>query len=156
MHDKVATVLQSAGTAYKLHRHDSFDRPIKRPADFADALGYPLERIVKAVFLRNHEGTRFAMGVCSTNRKLQLKEIASRLEVKRLEIAGKDELRRHTGYPIYGVSPLGLENIPVFMDEALKAYPTVLIGAGQAGVEIEISPVTVSDISGAAWLRLTQ
>ena len=155
LHPKVARALEVSGKAYQIHRHQQFDTPIRGPGDFAAALGYSLDRIVKAVFLRDHGATRFAMGVCATNRKLHLDKIAAELGIGRLEVASRKELEEKTGYPVFGVSPLGVEPIPVFMDEHLLGLASVLIGAGQAGVEIESSPSDLRDAARAICLPLT-
>jgi prolyl-tRNA editing enzyme YbaK/EbsC (Cys-tRNA(Pro) deacylase) len=38
------------------------------------------------------------------------------------------------------------------VDEALMAFPTVLVGAGEAGVEIEIAPADLKLITWATVL----
>lgn len=52
--------------------------------------------------------------------------------------------------PRHGVSPLGLDStIAVVVDRELLDYESVLVGAGVAGVEIELSPVDLIDATHA-------
>jgi prolyl-tRNA editing enzyme YbaK/EbsC (Cys-tRNA(Pro) deacylase) len=53
----------------------------------------------------------------------------------------------------HGVSLVGAT--PVFMDERLLEQPTILIGAGVVGVEIEIAPADLRAITQADVLPLT-
>ena len=155
MHQKVRDCLEQGGVAYTLHRHADFEQVIGNPMDFAAALGYPPERITKAVFLESRKGDKHAIALCSVTEKLDLSAIAAALEAKRMTMAKPERLAELIGYPSMGVSPIGVDPVPVFMDEALCALPTVLIGAGAVGVEVEIEPNTLARLINARVMRLT-
>ena len=140
MHEKVKQGLDRAGVPYKVHRHDSFDREIRSPMDFSAALGVPPEHITKAVFLVSRKGDHLAMALCSVTRRLDLAAIAEHLGAGRMTMAKPDLLAAKIGYPSKGVSPVGVAPVPVFMDRALLELPSLLIGAGAVGVEVEIRP----------------
>ena len=155
MHSKVAAALEAAQTPYDIRRHADLGVPIRGPNDFAQALGYPLERITKALLLRCAHAATYALALCSVNKKVNMALIAARLGCKRVELASHAELREALDYPPTGVSPLGADPIPVFMDEALLHFPTILIGAGVPGVEIELSPERLKEIAAAVVLPLS-
>jgi Cys-tRNA(Pro)/Cys-tRNA(Cys) deacylase len=136
---KVSEALQAHAGKYCVRRHSDFPQPIRTPADFAAQLGYPLERITKTLLVRSADG-RHAVLVASMGKKVDFTAVARELASKRIEVAPASELLSLTGYPPNGVSPLGIENLPVLMEEGLFVFDTVLIGAGQPGVEIEIDP----------------
>lgn len=141
MHTKIKAILDISTIPYSVHWHKNFSVEIKSPTDFAMAIGYPLERVTKSVFLRTKEGGAFIMAVCSSNKKMDLEAIRNIIGGKKVTMASAIELDSLIGYPVTGVSPIGIpENIFLVIDEFLLKLETILIGAGTVGVEIEISP----------------
>jgi Cys-tRNA(Pro)/Cys-tRNA(Cys) deacylase len=156
LHERVLAVITTLDTPYEIHDHSAFDQSIQNPADFAAALGYPLQRITKTLFLRTHDGQSFAAAVCSTDRRLNFKSMARAIGAKRLETASSEDLSAQTDYPRNGVSPLGLrDDIAVVVDRDLFDYPTVLIGGGAAGIEIELPPADLVRLSKATTESIT-
>jgi Cys-tRNA(Pro)/Cys-tRNA(Cys) deacylase len=150
MHPNVQKILDAGHVTYRAVRHDSFSVPINSPLDFAQALNYDLERITKSVFLRSKTKDQYMMAVCSINKKLNLPELALLSNSGKLEVADKQELADLVGYPINGVCAIGLSpDITVFMDNVLLSFPTVLIGSGEAAVEIELAPAELLKASNA-------
>jgi Cys-tRNA(Pro)/Cys-tRNA(Cys) deacylase len=156
LHEKVQDAISKIEPEYKIHDHSKLSVEIRNPNDFAVALGYPIHRITKTLFLRSNDGQAYAVAVCSIDRRLNFKSAASALGAKRVEVASPEDLQVKTGYPKNGVSPLGLaEDIAVLVDELLFDYPTVLIGGGATGIEIELSPSGLVRISGATVRSIT-
>jgi Cys-tRNA(Pro)/Cys-tRNA(Cys) deacylase len=156
LHGNVQGAISGLAPRYKVHDHEKLPSRIKTPQDFAAALGYPLQRITKTLFLRSHDGGMHAVAVCSIDRRLDLKSIAGATGARRLEVAPLELLEEKTGYSRNGVSPLGLApDISVVMDAQLFDYPTVLVGGGAAGIEIELSPADLSLLSRAMVENIT-
>jgi Cys-tRNA(Pro)/Cys-tRNA(Cys) deacylase len=156
VHAKVSQALQAHADDYRLHRHAEFPQPIRTPVDFAAQLGYPLQRITKTLLARSTDGRHHVVVVASMGTKVDFTAIARELESKRIEVAPASELLALTGYSQNGVSPLGIEDLPVFMEEGLFAFDTILVGAGQPGVEIEIDPKTLLAITRARRLAFVR
>lgn len=152
MHPRIAETLEAAGLPYRFYRHADFPNPIRSPADFAHALGYAPERIAKSLFFRCQPSGQYGILVCPTTRRADLRLLAQHIGCRRVQFAGPEALLATLDYPPTGVSPLGAGAVPVFVDEALMAFPTVLVGAGEAGVEIEIAPADLKLITGATVL----
>jgi Cys-tRNA(Pro)/Cys-tRNA(Cys) deacylase len=153
LHPNVLLHLQRIKISFKLHKHEECAFPIKSPKDFAKALGYPLERITKSLFL-SAQADGYAVAVCSINKKSDFSRIAEMLGSRRLEVASQDDLKRVMDYPSQGVSPLGV-TLPIFVDSHLMSYETILIGAGQPGYELEISPHDLVASTSAAVTNFT-
>ena len=152
MHPRVAETLERAGLPYRVYRHADFPDPIRSPADFAHALGYDPRRITKSLFFRCQPSGQYGILVCPTTRRADLRLLAQHIGCRRVQLAEPGELLATLDYPPAGVSPLGAGAVPVFMDESLMAFTTVLVGAGEAGVEIEIAPADLKLITGATVL----
>jgi Cys-tRNA(Pro) deacylase len=154
VHPRVRAVLAQRRVPVKVHRHADQAIPIHGPRDFAAALGYDLGRLTKALFVRRTDGG-YAVLVCPVQRRVDLARVARHLGSGRLELAGLTELEAYLGFSPGGVSPIGIGDIPVLLDEELFDYPTVLVAAGEVAVEIEIEPARLAEITGAAVLALT-
>jgi Cys-tRNA(Pro)/Cys-tRNA(Cys) deacylase len=154
MHERIAKALSASGAEFRERRHADLPPPIRSPKDFAAAIGYPLSRITKSLFLRDRSSEKFAVAVCSVDRKLDLIKLAAELRSDRLELASPDVLRQFLDYPPTGVSPLGVEAYPVFLDEGIFTFETVLVGGGVVGVEIEIAPDILQRISNGKRIAL--
>jgi Cys-tRNA(Pro)/Cys-tRNA(Cys) deacylase len=154
MHPRVLQALQAAGANYQVRRHSDCPNPIRSPQDFAACLGYELGRITKTLFCRSTRRDKYALVVAPMARKVDFKIIAGALECPRVEVADKVELESRLGYPPNGVSPLGNDGYPVFLDESLLGCPTVLIGSGSLGLEIELEPAILAKLCAAQIMPL--
>lgn len=149
MHPKVAAALKGSSFSYRVHYHDKVSTPIGSPEDFAQSLGYDPERITKSLFVSSIAGAAYGVAVCSVKKRLNLQAIAIQLGCSRVQIAKLDILARELGYPVMGVSPIIAGDIPIFLDERLFIFDTILIGGGEVGVEIEIAPQVLKELTNA-------
>jgi Cys-tRNA(Pro)/Cys-tRNA(Cys) deacylase len=157
LHENVHAAIRGLEAEWKVYDHRELATEIRTPADFASALGYPVERIAKTLFLFSRDRQVYAAAVCSVSRRLDFKSAARAIGVSRVEVASAEDLAVKTGYPRSGVSPLGLaDGISVVVDSLLLDYPSILIGGGAAAVEIEIAPEDLVRISGAAVASITR
>lgn len=157
MHPRIQNLLTEKHISYTEHLHKSFNREIKSPSDFADALQYSQARITKSVFLRSKPDRAFAMVVCSSNARMNFYAVKELMHSEKIEVASLDDLKSIIGYPPTGVSPIAIPNhVPVFIDNALQDFESVLIGSGSVGVEIEISPKDLILLTNARMISLTE
>jgi len=154
VHPRVTAVLKEHRIKPVVHKHSVMPQPQEGPHDVARALGWSLSRITKSLFLRAQAGGSHAVVVCPVDRRVDLGRLAEMLGTGRLELASAQELAAWLGYSPGGVSAIGADDVPVFLDEALFDYPTVLTAAGEKGVEIEIDPRDLQRITSASVLSL--
>lgn len=124
--------------------------------DFALYLGYDLARITKTLFCRSTRRDHFALVVAPMPSKVDFASIAAALGCPRMEVADKAELEARLGYPPHGVSPLGAEGFPVFLDASLLAHETILVGSGMTGIELEIEPAALARVTSAQVIPLAR
>lgn len=156
LHKNIQAAISKLEIECKVHDHGELLSEVRNPHDFAAALGYPVQRIAKSLFLHSYDRQIYAVAVCPIDRRLNFKSTARALGVKRVEVAGPEDLRAKTDYPTNGVSPLGLaEDIAVVVDQPLFDYPTVLIGGGATAIEIELSPADLVLLSRATVTNIT-
>ncbi|MGB3905882.1 MAG: YbaK/EbsC family protein [Anaerolineae bacterium] len=140
VHGGIEEILEGSGVPYQVHFHEEMPFPIRSPDDFARALGYDVARITKTMLLRATDRQEFCLVVLSSEGSMDLEKVAGLMNAKRVQMASREELARTLGYPASGVSPISAGSPPVFLDQGIMDFPTVLIGGGEVGVEIEISP----------------
>jgi len=149
MHANVETILKNSLVTWTLRRHSDYGE-IKSPFYFAHALNMDIGRISKTLFLRaTGVQSKFVLAVCPISAKLNIPVVSAALNCRRVELANPVELAQTLGYPSRGVSPLGAGALPVLIDENLFEFPTILIGAGVLGEEIEINPHDLLALSRA-------
>ena len=150
------------GAEVKVWRHAELGA-IASPSDFAAAAGAEARQILKTVLvaerspgpaarLAEPEG-RYAAAVLSFERRIALPVLAAAMGWRACEMARPEELEAVTGYPRFGVSPLGLP-CPVFVDAGLLDLPAVFVGAGAAGVELELAPRVLIEALEASPLAI--
>ncbi len=142
-HTRVQVALASGATNYTVRRHADCPFPVRSPRDFARCLDRPVESILKSLFLEIADldrPPRYAIALCPAPMKADLGILARHWNVKRVQLADRATLASVLGYPPTGVSPLGVENCHVAIDDAAFAYETILVGAGVVGVEVELAP----------------
>lgn len=155
MHKRINDILAEAGVRYQERRHSEVSVAIRSPQDFAEALGFETGRIAKTLLLCTPGNDQLCLAVLSCDRRLDMKLVASILGVNRLQVASKSMLDEALGYPPTGVSPFGAGMHQVVMDESLMRFDTILVGGGEVGVEIEISPKDVKQIANAKVVRVS-
>jgi Cys-tRNA(Pro)/Cys-tRNA(Cys) deacylase len=106
LHENVYAAIRGLEAECKDYDHRELATEIRTPADFAAALGYPVERIAKTLFLCSPDRQVYAAAVCSVSRRVDFKSAAGAIGLRRVEVASAEDLRVETGYPRNGVSPL--------------------------------------------------
>lgn len=158
LHPRVQAALAATTVPYVIRRHAECPCPVHSPADFAACLGRPVEVITKSLFLeliKPEMPQEFALAVCPVPMRVDFAVLARRWNAVSVRLAHRDALATHLGYPPNGVSPLGVGNLPVALDDSLFAHATVLVGGGATGIEIEIAPADLQRACGAGRLAFT-
>jgi Cys-tRNA(Pro)/Cys-tRNA(Cys) deacylase len=133
-----------ARIAFTLHEYDGVE---VGEADYAlavaAALGRPPGQLFKTL-VASVDGT-LSVFVVPADRQLDLRAAG-----KRTALADKSQAERATGYVIGGISPLGQrKRLPTTVDESALAWETVLVSAGRRGLQIELAPADLVELTGA-------
>jgi Cys-tRNA(Pro)/Cys-tRNA(Cys) deacylase len=133
-----------AGIAFQLHEYDGV---AVGEGDYATgvaaALGRPPAQLFKTLVAK--VDGNLAVFVVPADRQLDLRAAG-----KRAELAGKAEAERATGYVIGGISPLGQRRrLPATIDASVYEWETVLVSAGRRGLQIELAPSDLIELTGA-------
>ncbi|RMF16183.1 MAG: Cys-tRNA(Pro) deacylase [Gammaproteobacteria bacterium] len=137
-----------AGIAFQTHSYDHDPNTPSYGEEAAKKLGVPAGRVFKTLVVACPKGT-LAIGIVPVARQLDLKAIARTLGVKKVELARPADVTRATGYVLGGVSPLGQKRrLPTRLDTSARDWPTICVSAGRRGLEIELAPDDLLQLTG--------
>jgi prolyl-tRNA editing enzyme YbaK/EbsC (Cys-tRNA(Pro) deacylase) len=73
----------------------------------------------------------------------------------RPRMLGADETFAVTGHPVGGVCPFGLAtDLPIYLDESLKAFETVFPAGGSLNTSVELSTNRLFELVGDRWVDI--
>jgi len=121
----------------------------------AEALDYPVERIIKSLVVEL-EPRRYAFVLMPGDRELSLRKLGRATKTSP-QMAKPETAERITGYRLGGISPFGsYAELPVYMEETLILQDEVAINAGHRGVHAFMSPEDIAELLDAPLLDLAQ
>ncbi|HZQ16409.1 MAG TPA: aminoacyl-tRNA deacylase [Gaiellaceae bacterium] len=133
-----------AGIRFRLHEYEGVD---VADGDYAVAVAHALGRPAGQLYktLVASIGGALQVFVVPADRQLDLRAAG-----KRAELAGRAEAERATGYVVGGISPLGQRRrLPTTVDDSALAWETILVSAGRRGLQIELAPGDLVELTGA-------
>ena len=140
---------RAAGVEFGLHEYEHDPRADSYALEAAEALGLDPDRVFKTLVV-SRDGD-LAVCIVPAGEKLHLQALG-----KRAEMAPTDRAERVTGYVAGGISPLGQRRpLPTFVDEWAMVHDTIFVSAGRRGLEIELAPGDLVELTGAEVRALT-
>jgi Cys-tRNA(Pro)/Cys-tRNA(Cys) deacylase len=134
--------------AHTVHRYEHDPRGGGYGLEAAAALGMPPERVFKTLIAEVDE--RLIVAVVPVGGSLDLKALAGAAGGKKARMADPAAAERATGYVTGGISPIGQRrSLPAVLDATALNFDTILVSAGQRGLEIEIAPADLIRAAGA-------
>ena len=134
--------------AHTVHRYEHDPRGGGYGLEAAAALGMPPERVFKTLIAEVDE--RLIVAVVPVAGSLDLKALAGAARGKKARMADPAAAERATGYVTGGISPIGQRrSLPAVLDATALNFDTILVSAGQRGLEIEIAPADLIRAAGA-------
>lgn len=145
-----ATVaLERAGVDHTLHPYEHDPRAASYGLEAAAALGVHPARVFKTL-LAQLDGGELVVGIVPVSGQLDLKALARSLGGSRAAMADVAGAERATGYVAGGISPIGQKRaLRTVVDASALDHATILVSAGRRGLDVEISPADLVEITGA-------
>ncbi|CAL9600749.1 MULTISPECIES: Cys-tRNA(Pro) deacylase [Streptomyces] len=144
-----ATVaLTAAGVDFTVHSYDHDPSHPSYGEEAAEAMGVSPDRVFKTL-VAEVDGS-LVVGVVPVAGSLDLKALAAAVGGKRATMADPALAERTTGYVRGGISPLGQrKKLPTVLDDSAGAHPTICVSAGRRGLEVELSPKDLAELTDA-------
>ena len=125
-----------------------FDESTHTAQEAADAIGCSLAQIAKSILFRSASG-RPVMVIASGVNRVDEKKVRALLGEK-IERATPDFVKKMTGFEVGGVPPVAHASpCVIYLDEDLKAYPTVWAAGGTPNAVFETGFAQLAEMSGA-------
>jgi Cys-tRNA(Pro)/Cys-tRNA(Cys) deacylase len=146
-------MLESANVAFTAREYDVSDGEISGTA-VAAKIGQAPERVFKTLVTEG-KTTGLNVFVIPSNVELDLKKAASAAGDKHIEMIKSRELEPKTGYVHGGCSPIGMKKrFPTFIDETAQLHESINVSGGRVGLQVELSPDDLAELTGAAFCDL--
>lgn len=144
-----ATVaLSKAGIDVVLHAYEHHAEATSFGDEAAAALGVDPTRIFKTLVA--DVGGELVVAVVPVARQLDLKALASVVGAKKAALAEAAAAARSSGYVVGGISPIGQrQRLRTVVDASAETFPTVYVSAGQRGLQVELAPADLIQVTGA-------
>ncbi len=145
--------LDRAGVPYRLHPYDHDPRATSYGLEAATALGVDPTRVFKTL-LASLDGS-LVVAIVPVSGQLDLKALARALGGSRAVMAGVADAERVTGYVAGGISPVGQKRpLRTVLDDSALDHDTILVSAGRRGLDLELAPADLVEITGAITGRV--
>lgn len=111
-------------------------------AVFCSHYGYELQHAANAIVVATKaEPVQFACCIVLATTKLDVnKKVRQIMDGKKVSFATPEQTLQLTGMLIGGVTPFGLQQIPLFIDSAVMAQPQVIAGGGNRATKVLLHP----------------
>jgi prolyl-tRNA editing enzyme YbaK/EbsC (Cys-tRNA(Pro) deacylase) len=148
---KVQDALKALGLANQVVELQSTTRT---SADAAQAVGCRVEQIAKSIVLRAKQTDKPILVIASGPNRVNEKRIEEFIS-ESLGKANADFVRKHTGFAIGGVPPIGhLEKLEIFIDEDLLKYEEIWAAAGSPHAVFKLTPSALVQMTGGRVISI--
>ncbi len=147
-------IARKAGIAFNLHRYKHDPKAVSYGLEAVEKLRIDEAQVFKTLLVETSD-KKLIVAVIPVAKSLNLKKGAGVCGSKRIAMADKNRVQKTTGYVPGGVSPLGQKKVlPTFIDHSALALNTLYVSAGKRGLEIELAPKDLADLTGASFVDL--
>jgi Cys-tRNA(Pro)/Cys-tRNA(Cys) deacylase len=147
---------QKHNVAHTVHSYDHDPSSTSYGAEAAEKLAVAEQQVFKTLVV-SVDNKELAVAVIPVCAMLSMKLIAKAVGGKKAAMAEKTLVERSTGYVLGGVSPLGQKKrIKTLVDLSAKNFTTVYVSAGRRGLEIELAPDDLIQLTTGAYAELCQ
>jgi Cys-tRNA(Pro)/Cys-tRNA(Cys) deacylase len=137
--------------AFQIHQYDHDPKAESYGEEAAEKLGLDLTQVFKTLVVAT-EKNELCVCVVPVAGMLDLKAVAKALKAKKVAMADAKKVQSTTGYVLGGVSPLGQKKqLATLIDRSAENQQTIFVSAGKRGLEIELSPQDLQDLTRAAF-----
>ncbi|MGX7148926.1 Cys-tRNA(Pro) deacylase [Enterococcus ureasiticus] len=96
------------------------------------------------------------VAVIPGNKELDLKKLALASGNKKVDMLHLKDLEETTGYIRGGCSPIGMKKLfPTYLAEEANKFDTIIISAGKRGMQIELSLLSILQVTNGEMADLT-
>jgi len=149
-------IVKKAKINFNVHEYEHSTSAETYGMEAAEKIGVSDQQVFKTLVVCL-DNTSFAVGLVPVSNMLNMKKLAKAATHKKAVMAKKQDVERLTGYVLGGVSPLGQKKkLKTVIDSSADKFPTIFISAGRRGLEIEISPANLKNLTKGEFVDISQ
>jgi Cys-tRNA(Pro)/Cys-tRNA(Cys) deacylase len=149
-------ILDKQGIEYHLHQYTHDPDCHTYGEEAVTRLGLDPAKVFKTL-VAELDGGKLIVSVIPVSKMLDLKTLAKKAGAKKAKMADKKDVERTTGYIVGGVSPIGQKKrLAALIDESARQFGTIFISGGRRGLDIELSPEDLSQLTGASFAVISR
>lgn len=134
--------------AFTVHEYHHDPRSESFGLEAAEQLGLDPDRVYKTL-LASADG-ELVVAVVPVSGRLALKALARAVGASKAAMADVRAAERATGYVAGGISPFGQKKRHrTVADETVELWDTVYVSGGRRGLDVEIAPADLVEVTGA-------
>jgi len=145
--------LDKTGVAFTVHEYEADgSSELGWGEEAAAAMGVDPASVFKTLVIKLQGPDRYAVAVVPVQKLLDLRATARVFGAKKAVMSEPEAAARLTGYVLGGISPFGQKRrLALVLDESARALPTIHVSGGRRGLEIEIAPQSLVDVTAGVW-----
>jgi Cys-tRNA(Pro)/Cys-tRNA(Cys) deacylase len=148
-------LLQQKKITHQIHEYMHDPAAASYGLEAAEKMGVMPEQVFKTL-VAELDGKQLLVAILPVDQQLSLKKIAKAAGGKKAQMADPAQVERTTGYVLGGVSPLGQKKaLPTYIHTAAQQLEQMYISAGKRGLEIQLAPGDLQQLTRAAFTGIT-
>ena len=141
-------------------RFQAYEVPAEKLSalEVADILKVPPEDVYKTIVAKRAKPGKPILAVVPGPLEVDTKKLAAALGEKKVFITTLNEAEPLTGLLAGGISPLALINkgFQVLIDSSAQSKETILVSAGQRGLQVRLNPADLAKLSNARFADIAE
>ncbi len=143
-------LLKNKKIKHTVHQYKHDEMEVSYGQEAANKMGVDSNKIFKTLIISLGDKT-LAVAIIPVKNTLNMKKVAKVMQSKKVTMAAVDEVLRSTGYILGGVSPLAQKKkLTTVIDESAQTFESIYVSAGQRGLEVELSPRALVELTQAS------
>ncbi|OCL87860.1 Cys-tRNA(Pro)/Cys-tRNA(Cys) deacylase YbaK [Aliarcobacter thereius] len=148
-------ILKKNKCDFKIHKYDHDPACTNFGDEAVEKLGLDANQVYKTLLVELSP-KELVVCVLPVSNTLSLKDVANSFDVKKAQMAQKDEAQKVTGYLLGGISPLGQKKLlRTILDESVRKFENIFISGGKRGLDIEVKVKDLETILKAKVAKVT-
>ena len=141
---------------FKIHKYKHDPKHHSFGLEAVEKLNLQQEKVFKTLVAELASG-EMVVAIIPVAEMLDLKKVAQACGEKKAGMADKQRVMKTTGYVLGGVSPLGQKKVlRTLLDSSAGNQQTIFVSAGRRGLEIELTPDDLLQLTSGAYADLCQ
>lgn len=153
LHSNVSKALQSHGIEFDVLECKP---ELADTAAFCEHYGFNLEQAANTILVtsRKTDPVKHAVCVVLGTHKLDVnKAVCKEMGVKRASFADAATTEKLTGMMIGGVTAIGIDDLPIYVDEAVMAQEKIIMGGGNRSTKLLLAPSELTKVPNAVIVQ---